>query len=176
MSKFLKLGNFIENSNPYVKAATTIMKGVSFFKNRSAERKRLKKLGEDYAGDLGEFTGDIIPEIKQKYAQQADYYSAQGDLATASIYQRGIQQLDSGGQANLKFGGGDVAKGQATSAMDMMIQQRAASAQAQQRQNQEALSNELDTTQMQIDEMGNEYGKQGLVVDEYNIDDNLKYV
>lgn len=65
MSKFLKLGNFIENSNPYVKAATTIMKGVSFFKNRSAEKRRLEKLGEDYAGDLGEFTGDIIPEIQQ---------------------------------------------------------------------------------------------------------------
>lgn len=59
-SKFAAIGTFVENANPYVKAAATIMKGVSFFKNRSAERKRLRKLGKQYTEDLTSFTDDII--------------------------------------------------------------------------------------------------------------------
>lgn len=175
-SKFAAIGTFVENANPYVKAAATIMKGVSFFKNRSAERKRLRKLGKQYTEDLTSFTDDIIPETIERYKQQGEYYQQQGDLATATIYHQQAQQLEGGGGANLSYGTVDVRKGQAKSAMDLYLQQKAASTVQQGIKNQQALGDALNQHQMQIDAMGDAYAKQGLTVDEYNINTDLKYV
>ena len=60
MSKLLKYGEFLENVNPALKTATTVLKGVSFFANRMAEKRRLGKLGRQYQDDLSTFTDEII--------------------------------------------------------------------------------------------------------------------
>lgn len=176
MSKLLKYGQFLENANPYVKGASTILRGISFFKNRSAERRRLRKLGEDYNADLGTFTNEVIPETVERYAQQSEYYRNQGDLATSMIYDRAIQGLDQGGQTNTSYGGANVARNRAKSLMDMQLQSRAAQAQQANVKTQQALGDALNSVQMQIDAVGDEYAKQGLTVDEYNINTDLKYV
>lgn len=176
MSKLLKYGQFLENANPYVKTASTILKGVSFFSNRAAEKRRLEKLGGQYQEDLSTFTDEIIPEQVARFSQQADYYRQQGDLATEMIYNRAIGALEQGGQTNMSYGGADVARSRAKSLMDMQLQSRAAQTQQANVKTQQALGDALNSVQMQIDATGAEYAKQGLSVDEYNINTDLKYV
>ena len=176
MSKLLKYGQFLENANPYMKGLSTVLKGVSFFSNRAAERKRLEKLGKAYNADLDTFTNEVIPEQVARYSQQADFYRQQGDLATSMIYDRAIQGLDQGGQTNTSYGGANVARNRAKSLMDMQLQSKAAQAQQANVKTQQALGDALNSVQMQIDAVGDEYAKQGLTVDEYNINTDLKYV
>lgn len=176
MSKLLKYGQFLENANPYMKGLSTVLKGVSFFTNRSAERKRLEKLGKAYNADLDTFTNEVIPEQVARYSQQADFYRQQGDLATTMIYDRAIQGLDQGGQTNTSYGGANVVRNRAKSLMDMQLQSKAAQSQQANVKTQQALGDALNSVQMQIDAVGTEYAKQGLTVDEYNINTDLKYV
>jgi len=60
--------------------------------------------------------------------------------------------------------------------MDMQLQSKAAQTQQANVKTQQALGDALNTVQMQIDATGAEYAKQGLSVDEYNINTDLKYV
>tara|TARA_R100001463_G_scaffold681_1_gene3105 strand:+ start:471 stop:1001 length:531 start_codon:yes stop_codon:yes gene_type:complete len=176
MSKLLKYGQFLENVNPALKTASTVLKGVSFFANRMSEKRRLARLGKQYDEDLSMFTDEIIPEQVARYSQQADYYQQQGDLATKMIYDRAIGALDQGGQTNTSYGGADIARNKAKSLMDMQLQSKAAQTQQANVKTQQALGDALNTVQMQIDATGAEYAKQGLSVDEYNINTDLKYV
>lgn len=176
MSKLLKYGEFLSSVSPHIKVASAIIKGVSFFKNRAAEQDRIDALQGQYDEDLGTFTGEVIPETVAKYKQQGEYYRSQGDLSTAMIYDRAISTMEQGGQTNLAYGSADVARGQGKNLLDMSLQSKAASAMQMQTKNQQALGSALNRTQMQIDAMGAEYAKQGLPVDEYNIDTDLKYV
>ena len=176
MSKLLKYSQFLENVSPHVKTISAISKGVSFFLNRSAEQKRLAKLGKQYDEDLAMFTEEVIPETVAKFKQQADYYRTQNDLGTAMVYDRAISSLEQGGQTNLAYGSADVVRQSGKNLMDMQLQQRAAQAQQANVKTQQALGDALNTVQMQLDATGAEYAKQGLPVDEYNIDTDLKYV
>ena len=176
MSKLLKYGEFLENANPYMKGFSTVLKGVSFFTNRRKERERLEKLGKNYNADLDTFTNEVIPETVERYAQQSEFYRNQGDLATSMIYDRAIGALEQGGQTNMSYGGANVARDRAKSLMDMQLQSRAAQTQQANAKTQQALGDALNSVQMQIDATGAEYAKQGLSVDEYNINTDLKYV
>ena len=92
------------------------------------------------------------------------------------IYNRAIGALEQGGQTNMSYGGADVARDRAKSLMDMQLQSRAAQTQQANVKTQQALGDALNSVQMQIDATGAEYAKQGLSVDEYNINTDLKYV